>query len=180
MVGDSKREWWSKNAPQVYARFAGGDPDSPPIRLPDGAADKPAPFDPEGRTYRQLTKAGLLLCPMKGCEPFSTPRQGVDLRSHFCHEKRPDDALHRGGPESVWHQQAKFAIHDWLAATFDPPASLTSNLSTRIYRLCVTAGDGTPLSTWNSKTVHGWRSNVNSRRWPVPTRRITARHGRRG
>jgi hypothetical protein len=57
---------------------------------------------------------------MKGCEPFSTPRQGVDLRSHFCHEKRPDDALHRGGPESAWHQQAKFAIHDWLAATFDP------------------------------------------------------------
>lgn len=120
MAGDPKREWWSRKAPQVYARVAGRDADSPPIRLPDGANDKPAPFDSEGRTYRQLTKARLLLCPMKECEPFWKVRQGVNLRSHFCHEERPNDAVHRGGPESVWHQQAKFAIHDWLAATVDP------------------------------------------------------------
>lgn len=119
MAGDPRSEWWSKKAPQVYARFASAGPESPSIWLPDGAVDKQAPFDPEGRTYRQLTKAGLMVCPMNGCKPFSTARQGVRLRSHFCHEKRPDDALHRGGPESVWHQQAKFAIHDWLAAAVD-------------------------------------------------------------
>jgi hypothetical protein len=119
MAGNLRREWWSKTALQVYVRYAGDAPGSPPRWLPDGAVDTPAPFDPEGRTYRQLTKAGLMVCPVEGCEPFSTPRQGVGLRSHFCHERRPDDVLHRGGPESMWHLQAKFTIHDWLAATVD-------------------------------------------------------------
>jgi len=52
MAGNPKHEWWSQKAPQVYARFAGGDPDSPPIWLPDGAADLPAP---EGVAFLSVT-----------------------------------------------------------------------------------------------------------------------------
>jgi hypothetical protein len=139
MVDDPKSEWWSKKAPQVYARFAGDDPNAPPRWLPDGAADKTASFDPQGRTYRQLTKAGLMVCPMKACEPFSTTRQGVNVRSHFCHAMRRDDALHRGGAESVWHQQAKFAVHDWLAAVFDSAELADLQLE---YEKLLALGDG--------------------------------------
>ena len=120
VVDDLRHEWWSKKSRQVYARFGDGSPDAPVVWLADGTADKRAPFDPSRRTYRQLAKAGQLWCPVQGCAPFETVSQGVKVRSHFRHEKRTDQWLHRGGPESVWHQQAKFAIHDWLA-TVGPP-----------------------------------------------------------
>jgi hypothetical protein len=119
MAGDSKPKWWSKEARQVWAHYTGDGLDAPPRALPDGEGDKPASFDPQGRTYRQLTRASLMVCPMKGCEPFYTISQGVALRSHFRHETRREDELHRGGVESVWHLQAKFAVHDWICGAFD-------------------------------------------------------------
>lgn len=110
-----RSEWWSKGACQVYARLGGSD--GPIIFLPDGAADESIRNDPCGRTFRDLVTAGELWCPVEGCQAFKTVVQGAETRSHFRH--RPgsvtDDDLHRGGPESIWHLQAKLAVHDWLA-----------------------------------------------------------------
>lgn len=123
MTSNPERDWWIKKTCQVYARL-GSDADAQIIYLPRGAKDEPAPFDPSGRTYRQVTKAGELWCPVPGCEPFGTISQGAARRAHFVHEKQPDPEIHRGGPESIWHQQAKLAIHDWLAGMHPPVLEL--------------------------------------------------------
>lgn len=123
MGSNPERDWWSRTNRQVYAR-RGCEHGAPIVHLPHGAKDETAPFDPSGRTYRQLTQAGELWCPLPGCEPFKTIAQGPVKRTHFVHESRPDAGMHRGGPESVWHEQAKLAIHDWLASMHPPVLEL--------------------------------------------------------
>lgn len=124
MDSNPERDWWSRSNRQVYAR-RGCEPGAPIVYLPHGAKDGPAPFDPAGRTYKQVTTARELWCPVPGCEPFKTIAQGPARRTHFVHESRPDAAeIHRGGPESVWHEQAKLAIHDWLAGMHPPVLEL--------------------------------------------------------
>jgi hypothetical protein len=111
---------WNKQAHQVYALYGGKD--GPIVFMPDGATDLPAPCEPS-RTFRDLATAGELWCPVENCEPFKTVVQGEEKRSHFRHKSgaKADDVLHSGGPESVWHLQAKFAIYEWIAGAAASP-----------------------------------------------------------
>ena len=89
-------DMWERETRQVYARLGG--PDGRLIYMPDGSANRPDPNDPQGRTFKALTVARQMWCPIEGCEPFKTVVQET-LRTHFRHEdnRDTDSTLNRTG-----------------------------------------------------------------------------------
>jgi hypothetical protein len=87
------------------------------LYLPDGAADSRA--DPrrwQQRTWKELCKAGELLCPLPACsQPFSTARGG-SRRHCFVHGR---GVTHSGTAttETWWHLNAKQTIAVWARST---------------------------------------------------------------
>ena len=147
-VSNPERDWWRRKKTSGIAAW-GANPTRRSSTYRTIEEVRTSATDPPGRTYRQLTKAGELWCPVQGCEPFNTISQGPARRAHFVHKNRPDTEIHRGGPDLFWHQQAKLAIHDWLAG-ISPPCS---NSSTHTCRAFAMAGGATNLtSTWSLKT----------------------------
>lgn len=119
-------ERWARRSPQIYALLGG--PNGPQIRINDGYADKPVKLDLRNRTVRQLASAGELWCVLDECSrrQFKSVVQGASTRTHLRHEAKDDndDALHRGGGETVWHHQAKNIVYEWLKASGHPVRTL--------------------------------------------------------
>lgn len=94
------------------------------LHLAHGEAGQPVDEHRWGETtWKQMCRAGKLLCPFPGCRvPFATTRGG-EHRHCFVHPR--GTALHAGSSakETWWHLNAKHSIARWARIQF-PSASV--------------------------------------------------------
>ena len=82
------------------------------LYLPPGQADAKGP---DGRTWKAMARAGMLLCPHPGCGPFATTRNDAQRRHHFVHGPGGNPHRDATGEETTWHLEAKATMATFAA-----------------------------------------------------------------